>query len=246
MTSHFRKLPNADERIHGHPVIYCVDASVVNLARAATNGAVPSTDAEVLKVRNAAGGGNGGENLIQANTAMQAVYGFNGTLDDQWETIQTGITSLNKWFALLGWTDDLPTTPAGQPNVFHCVVVGPGPVIVDPLQKPVPLFTPSTTTAIQHFSHGGAYQSLGIVEYSHVVKKGHVAAHGKPFYYEKNGNIWTRHAPVTVAKFSATTTLKHQYFVMGQTRLMVEVLTGAHKGIWLQSDVAGVTYSEIV
>lgn len=168
---HFRKLPCADERNGTPPFTDCGPAGAVNLARAADNGATPATDAEVLAIRAIIGSTPGGAtSLQQVQAAMLKRYGLATKMGDgTWPFIFSGLTS-NGWRIVRGDYDALPgrMQNPGQPNVEHFVVVGPGPVIVDPIRKPAPFYAPATLDEIRHFCATGEFDALGIDEYSHL------------------------------------------------------------------------------
>jgi hypothetical protein len=247
--AHYRKLPCADERGQG-PIINCVAAGGVNLARAATNGTVPATDAEVLALRAATGDTQGGENLHDLQHGMQARYGFLTTLDESWPAIANGLGSGNRWVAAVGYLHQLPGRLWTQPtDVFHCVVFGPDSstraVIVDPLQRPVPLYRYISMAEVQTFCKSGGYSSLSIGEYTHAAYVGHIAKRGAFWQYTKHpSGRWTRRVAVSRG-FSADTTLARAYVnVLGKTRRMVQVTTGYRIGQWV--DTAQFVYTEIL
>lgn len=171
--THYRKMPCPDERRPGFPVDSCVAATGVQMARAATNGAISASDAEVVALRAATGDIHGPENLPDLQSGIRSRYGFSTTLDDQWDTIAAGLAA-DKWFAVLGWYFDLPDRlrNAGQKNVMHCIPAGPDTqnhcVIADPLQKPVVTYEWMTLAELRTFCAGGSFQSLAIREYSHI------------------------------------------------------------------------------
>lgn len=173
--THFRGQPPADERnLPGAPIVNCVAASGVNIARAADDGETPSTDAEVIGLRRDTGDTEGPENLVQLKGGMAKRYpGYTTTLDDQWLTIAEGVAT-DRWFVVLGDYAQLPARMRnpGQANVPHAVACGPDiqnrAVIVDPIQKPIPSYERVTVAELRKFCSSGAYQSLSIREYSEV------------------------------------------------------------------------------
>jgi hypothetical protein len=181
--------PWADERLGVPPFINCVAASGVNIAGAATNGTVPTTDAEVQALRVATGDTAGGENLQQLAHGMTVRYGWTGTLDESWQTITTGLVSQGKWFAVIGDYDALPAafrTPQPTFHGLHCTAVGPRDSKtcqwVDPLDKSGPSGHPTSKpmplAALRAFCATYAFGSLGIVEFSHESHKSYVVSIG--------------------------------------------------------------------
>lgn len=168
---HFRKLPCADERNGNPPFTDCGPAGAVNIARAADNGGTPATDAEVIAIRRLIGQTPGGRTTLQmVQAAILRKYGYATRLGDgTWTPIYEGLTT-NRWLIVRGNYKALPDRMqnVGQPDVEHFIVVGPGPVIVDPIRKPAPFYAPATLSEIQHFCATGEYDSLSIAEYSHL------------------------------------------------------------------------------
>lgn len=171
MTTHFRGTPIADERNGTPPFKDCGPAGAVNLARAADDGETPGTDAEVIAIRRLIGATPGGRTTLpMVAHAMLSRYGYATQLGDgTWTPIYEGLTT-DRWLIVRGDYKALPLRMLnpGQPNVEHFIVVGPGPVIVDPIRKPVPVYYPATMAEIRHFCSTGEWDSLSIREYSHV------------------------------------------------------------------------------
>lgn len=236
----------ADER-NGGPIINCVAASGVNIARAATNGAIPPTDDEVKALRKATGDVVGGQTLRQLQTGLRNRYDFTGFLADNWQAYLNGFGGKG-WFAALGWLHSLPKRCWSQPNdVFHCIAVtGDGTgfvVIVDPLQKPTPKPQRMTVDEFRTFASSGSYSSLRLDEFSEVP---HVSVHCKnrlqsTFIYADNP--WRRHRAFGV-QFTARCTKVQVLPVLGKQRRMVEVIGGSHDKDWLDIDAAHIVYSE--
>lgn len=247
----FRPFFYADER-NGGPIINCVAASGVNLARAATNGAIPSTDDEVKALRKATGDATGGQTLQQLRFGMFSRYGFSGTITTTWTALTTGFAG-PAWFASLGYLHSLPKRCWSQPSdVFHCIAVtgdGQGHVIIaDPLQKPRPVAQRLTIAEFRQYAQSGGYQALRVDEYSAVPHVSVNCAHrwDSTFLYDRpTPSSWNRHRAFGV-KFSGTCTKAEPMFVLGKSRRMVRVTSGsaAVKGTWLDLDAAHISYGE--
>lgn len=252
MSTKYRPFFYADERLSGRPVIYCVVASGVNLARAATNGAIPGTDDEVLALRIATGDPTGGQTLQQLRFGMFKRYGFSGPITESWTALTNGFAG-PAWFASLGWLHQLPKRCWSQPtDVFHCLAVtgdGPGHVIIaDPLQKPRPVAQRMTIAEFRDYASSGGYQALRVDEYAEVPHASVRCEHvwDSTFLYDHpTPTSWTRRRAFGV-KFSGTCTKAQAYTVLGEVRRMVRMTSGsaAVKGIWLALDAAHVTYAE--
>lgn len=236
----------ADER-NGGPIINCVAASGVNISRAATNGAIPASDAEVKALRKATGDIVGGQTLRQLQTGLRNRYGFTGYLADNWTAYTNGFAGKG-WFAALGWLHSLPRRCWSQPtDVFHCIAVtgaGQGFVdIIDPLQKPRPVAQRITVDEFRTFASSGGYASLRLDEFSEVP---HVSVYcrtilASTFIYQ--ANPWKRHRAFGV-QFTARCTKAEWLIVLGKRRQMVEILTGPHTRDWLDIAASHITYSE--
>jgi hypothetical protein len=183
----YRGTPLADERIHGHPVAFCVDATGVNLWASATNGAIVPSDAEVLRLDHASGGQAKPETLAQLSAGMKALYGEPGILRHGWDPIDAGMDN-GISFAVFGFTDDLLHPIAGQKNVEHCVKFCAGRVVVDPLRKPFPIYEPWPDSQFVKFAGSAGFQSLAVVEYSHAAKHWEAAIGAGRF------SVWKMHA----------------------------------------------------
>lgn len=251
MSTKFRPFFYADER-NGQPIIEnCVAASGVNLARAATNGAIPSTDAEVMALRAATGDLHGGQTLQQLRFGMFRRYGFAGPITTSWTALTQGFNG-PAWFASLGWLHKLPKRNWTQPSdVFHCIAVtgdGPGHVIIaDPLQRPRPVAQRMTIAEFRPFAQSGGYDALRIDEYSAVPHVSVNCAHrwNSTLIYERpSPTTWKRHRAFGV-KFSGTCTTAVPMMVLGKSRRMVRMTSGSHApDTWLALDAAHITYAE--
>lgn len=251
--AHFREMPCADERnIPGAVIVNCVAATGVNISRAATNGVMPATDAEVLALRRATGDTSGGEGLIELRTGMESRYNFKGLIiDNDWNRMAKGLSSGRMWYAIVGWYSFLPSRikNTGQRDISHCVAVGPSSgntvVIVDPLQKPYPRYVVVSLAEVKKFSGSMGFLNLGIGEYSRMpTYGGHVSVDGTFYQYEKNGSRWTR-VKHKNATFSADSTKAATYpDVYGESRRMAQLTTGSRKGYWVNTTGLNVTYTE--
>lgn len=244
--STFRPFFYADER-NGGPIINCVAASGVNLARAATNGAVPSTDVEVKELRKATGDAVGGQTLKQLQIGLTKRYGFAGPITTSWVALDlTGPA----WYASLGYLHSLPKRCWGQPtDVFHCIAVtgdlAGTVIIIDPLQKPRPVPQRLTLEEYRKYAGSGGYQALRVDEYSEVPHVAVRCAHAweSTWLYDRAGASWKRHRAFGV-KFSGRCTVPADLLVLGQLRRMVRMTSGSHApDLWLDLDAAHVTFS---
>lgn len=253
--THYRGAPEgtyASERFGTPPYEDCVAASGVNLARAATNGTVPPTNAEVKALRKATGDLSGGEGLADLQKGMLKRYGFGGVRASTWSAIEAALKS-NGWVACIGMTGALPTRlqNVGQSSVAHCVAFGPDTaataVDVDPIQRGATTARAITLAEVKAFcvsnllSNGGPFLSLRVDEYSEIPQ---VSVYcrtklASTFIYQRAP--WKRHRAFGV-QFTASCTTAEAFFVMGRSREMVEILSGPHKGKWLDIHAAHITY----
>lgn len=251
---HFRKLPCADERnIANAPIVNCIAASGVNIARAATDGAIPATDAEVIALRHATGDTQGSENLLDLRTGMAARYGWhNLVIDNSWAKVNAGLKR-KTWIATYGWYSRLPNRMKnpGQRDVVHCIAVGPDSpstvVIVDPIFKPRPIYRVASFDELHKFMASGGFINLAIEEYSRLERRGHVSVvPGNFFVYSYSRGVWTRRVRDT-GGFSADTSLAATYTnVVGHPTLrMAQIRTGFLTGYWLNTTGDHITYTEI-
>lgn len=252
-TEHYRKEPWADER-NGQPILTnCVAASGVNIGRAATNGAIPATDAEVIALRNATGDTQGGENLDQLHHGMLARYDIRGKRTrGLWAPIETGLKTGNMWWVVIGQLHSLPKRLWTQPHdVTHAILFGPASdvqlVEVDPLMAhPVPKLL--TFDEAKAFCRSGYYEAYGLEEYSETP---HVAVRAsllRPVrLYTKKGNKWVGRWSIS-ARFTARVSKAEYFTVSGKRRRMVKVTSGSHAtrvpALWLNADGTGVVYTE--
>jgi hypothetical protein len=245
--STFRPSFYADER-NGGPIINCVAASGVNIARAATNGAIPSTDVEVVALRKATGDVIGGQNLQQLQFGLRKRYGFTGPITRTWASF---LFSGPAWYVSLGYLHSLPRRCWGQPtDVFHAIAVtgdiAGHVVIIDPLQKPRPVPQRLTIEEFRVYAGSGGYQALRIDEFSEVP---HVSVSCRrwqsTWLYDRAGGRWNRHRAFNV-RFSGRCTVPVKELVLGEIRRMVRMTSGAAatKGIWVDIDAAHVTYGD--
>ena len=249
--THFRTMPCADERSGNPPFQNCVAATGVNIMRAATNGAVPPTDAEVIALRVATGDTSGGEDLRDLQKGILARYKVQTYLAGTWATIAAGL-SKDTWYGVVGHYRDLPARMKnpGQADVFHAVAVGPGDkpgwaVLVDPIQKPAPSYIPVTLNEVFTYCQGGGFSSLGIVEYSEATKHGHIRVlPGPTNVYTLSNGVWRKRTGILPRGFSADSTLVKPYVIRGKPQRMTQVTEGARSGQWFNVASWNVKYTE--
>jgi hypothetical protein len=257
----------ADERnVLG--VISCVSASAVNIARAATNGHVPATDAEVIALRVASQDTDGGQTLASVQAGMRRRYGWTGDLTSDWASIRDGL-NWGTWFVVVGWYHDLPARlrNVGQANVFHAVCVGPkdGKLVqfVDALQRGTVESRSMTIDELNHFASSGGFSALGIKEYSHapqhwivsIPKRRWPLSYAYFIYrdYPPAPNTWTRGNDREAKNGNSARSRGLSYrceapvakSVMGQRRMMCKLTEGPFKGRYLADGEGAVHASEV-
>lgn len=257
----------ADER-NALGIISCVSASAVNIARAATNGHIPATDAEVIALREASNDTSGGQTLASIQAGMKARYGWTGDLTSDWASIRDGL-GWGTWFVVVGWYQNLPARlrNAGQANVFHAIAVGPkdGKLVqvVDALQRVTVESRSMTLDELNHFTASGSFSALGVKEYSHAPKHWEVSIPHRRFPlfysyfiyrdYPPAPNTWTRGSDAKARNGKSARSRGLSYRceppiarnVMGERRMLCKLLEGPFRGRFLADGEGAVSAEEV-